>query len=97
MITDERMDADMPKLTRDFSKSIEFLLPLRHSARFYDEDGGVVPESSRSSETDVNGSSSGEMYAMTIQTLICGHDPEASCSNGTVAVCEPVYARLSAD
>ncbi len=94
------MAASLPKLTREFPDSIEFLLPLRHSARIYDRDEGTVPISSLSPETDVNENSSGEMYAMTIQVPICGHatvlkrDEEAT---GFVNVCEPVYAHTNVD
>jgi len=31
---------ELLKFTREFPASIEFLLPLRHSIRFYDNDGG---------------------------------------------------------
>lgn len=99
MTTNETAIAQLPKLTREFPSSIEFLLAIRHSARCYDQDGGVVPISKISPETDVNENSSGEMYAMTIQVPICGHATVLKQSeemSGIVNVCEPVYAHLDA-
>lgn len=90
---------ELPRLTREFPQSIEFLLPLRSSTRHYDKDGGVVPVSNSSPETDVNENSSGEMYAMTMQVPICGHGTFLSPSenaNGFMHVAEPVYAHTSA-
>src|SRR5579875_1086437 len=100
MSTNTTPIAQLPKLTREFPAPIEFLLPLRHSARCYDEDGGSVPIAAVSPETDVNENSSGEMYAMTMQVPICGHATmmkHDEKSVGFVSVCEPTYVHSNVE
>lgn len=90
----------LPKFTRKFPVEIEHLLPLRLSARHYNEDGGIVPTFDESPETDENQRVSGEMYAMTIRPAFLGHavyvKPDEK-SLGFMQVCEPVYEHIAAD
>jgi len=90
----------LPKFTREFPRELEFLLPLRMSARHYSEDRGVVTIFNESPETDENQRVSGEMYAMTIRPAFQGHavyvKPDEK-SVGFMQVCEPVYDHLYAN
>ena len=99
-LTNADLNAMMPKLTREFPEALDFLLPLRFSAKCYDRDGGTVPLTTTSPETDSNENSSGEMYTMTAQIPICGHASYVKPSEdaaGFMMVCEPVYAHLNAN
>jgi hypothetical protein len=86
--------------TREFPRELEFLLPLRMSARRYSEDRGVVTIFNESPETDENQRVSGEMYAMTVRPAFQGHavyvKPDEN-SMGFMQVCEPVYDHLYAN
>ncbi|KAK7928796.1 hypothetical protein PG985_005794 [Apiospora marii] len=88
-----------PTMTRSFPRYMEFLLPLRMSARNYGEDEGVIVVSSDCPETHTNEFSSGDMYAMTVQVSIQGHGAyvrETEKSSGFMSICEPVYAQTNA-
>lgn len=89
---------DMPMLKRGFPTRSEFLIPLRMSSRNYRTDGGVVPISDEYPETDSNEISTGRMYAMSVVVPICGHATRVGSNDkddGTVMVCEPVYAHTN--
>lgn len=84
----------LPEFTRNFPREIDFLLPLRHSMRFYSAAGGSVVTSDESPETDASELSTGEMYEITIQVSICGHATfitDNSGYSGCMQVCEPAY------
>jgi hypothetical protein len=84
----------LPKFTREFPRTIEFLLPLRMSSRSYRDDGGVVTIFDASPETDENQGVSGEIYAMTLRPAIVGHAAFVKPSEketGFMQVREPVY------
>jgi len=88
----------LPTFTRRFPKEVDFLLPLRHSMRFYAADGGSVVTSDESPETDSGELATGEMYAMAIQVPICGHATFVTNdkgSTGFMQVCEPVYEHMN--
>lgn len=105
-ITNATMDENtnvmpiLPKFTREFARSMEFLLPLRMSCRSYREDGGVVTIFEESPETDENQGVSGEMYAMTVRPAIVGHAAYVKPSekeSGFMQVREPVYEHMNTD
>jgi hypothetical protein len=91
---------DLPTNERSFPTECEFLVPLRMSFRHYREDGGVVPVSIESPETDMNQSSNGQMYAMSVMAPIVGHGtlvkPDEK-DDGIMMVCDPVYSHLNAN
>ena len=100
MNTNANQLTSLPKFTREFPRKIDFLLPLRHSMRFYAADGGPVVFSDESPETDSTEVSTGEMYAMTIQVPICGHATfvtDSTGNGGCMQVCEPAYAHMNSD
>ncbi len=73
----------LPKLTRLFPKSIEFLLPLRHSFVRYKEDGGRVLVSAESPETNMHDSEGANMFTMCCQVSVVGH---GSVVNGNMCI-----------
>jgi hypothetical protein len=91
---------DIPTMERKFPVECEFLVPLRMSFRHYRKDGGVVPVSTESPETDTNENSNRQIYAMTVSAPIVGHGtlvkPDEG-NDGIMMVCEPVYAHANAN
>ena len=84
----------IPSLTRSFPSEIEHLLSLRTAMLTYKAIKGKVITSSTSPETDGDGSMGGFMYTMALCPSILGH---GLVVNGSMCVCEPMYADVHSD